>query len=46
MMPLPIGDCRLPIGKTENEDLKIGIGKTEESFPKSAIGNWQLEIAR
>ena len=22
MMPLPIGDCRLPIGKTEN-DLKI-----------------------
>jgi predicted permease len=38
MMSLPIGDCRLPIGKTENEDLNVGIGKREE------IGNRQLEI--
>jgi hypothetical protein len=40
MMPLPIGDCRLPIGKTE-KDLKLGMGKTEQSCE---IGNRQLAI--
>jgi hypothetical protein len=37
-----MADCQLAHA---NQQLEIGIVTTEEGFRKSAIGNWQLEIA-